>query len=223
MVRYSGFAAIPAPSCQRLGKQLVQGNLSLFCRRDRELGQMWRDFYDALRLAVRHVYYPGVIVICLRLMIGAHMSEEINEKQLMRRLDRIEAEREIIAARSAGESPRQTVERLKISREDYQKLARSAAKRAGKHLVDETSVYLLNLMMRLDRATKVVTDSVEAGDLRSANTLANLVNATASLAKVVMPTQAATPEQNIAVNAEIQSRLVQMGFVIPPPMLGNNG
>ena len=78
-------------------------------------------------------------------------------------------------------------------------------------------------MMRLDRATKVVTDSVEAGDLRSANTLANLVNATASLAKVVMPTQAATPEQNIAVNAEIQSRLVQMGFVIPPPMLGNNG
>jgi hypothetical protein len=35
--------------------------------------------------------------------------------------------------------------------------------------------------------------------------------------------QSATPEQNIAVNAEIQSRLVQMGFVIPPPMLGNNG
>lgn len=151
------------------------------------------------------------------------MTEEINDKQLMRRLDRIDAEREIIAARSAGEAPRQTAERLKISREDYHRLAKSAANRAGKHLVDETSVYLLNLMMRLDRVTRVITDSVEAGDLRAANTLANLVNATASLAKVVMPVQTATSEQNVAVNAEIQSRLVQMGFVIPPPMLGSNG
>lgn len=129
-------------------------------------------------------------------------------------LDKYEIEREIIAARSAGEAPRQTIERLGLTREHYQRRLRSAAKRAAKHISDETSVYLLNVLMRLDRSTHVVAKMVEAGDLRAANSLANLVNATANLAKVILPPSVQAEAAAIP-QGEIATKLIQMGLVIP--------
>lgn len=129
-------------------------------------------------------------------------------------LDKYEMEREIIAARSAGEAPRHTIQRLGLTRELYQRRLRSAAKRAAKHISDETSVYLLNVLMRLDRSTHVVSQMVEAGDLRAANSLANLVNATANLAKVIMPPSVQAEAAAIP-QGEIATKLIQMGLVIP--------
>lgn len=142
------------------------------------------------------------------------MTKPLTSTALEERLDKYEVEREIIAARAAGESVRDTVKRLGLTREQYQRRLRAAAKRAARHISDETAVYLLNVLMRLDRSTHVVSKMVEAGDLRAANSLANLVNATANLAKVIIP-PSVQQEASAIPNGEITARLVQMGLHVP--------
>jgi len=129
-----------------------------------------------------------------------------------------EAEREIIQARARGESVKETCERLGISSRVYHKRLTSAAKRASKHIADETSVYLLNVLCRLDRATHVVTQQVEAGDLRAANALANLVNSTANLAKVIIPPAVQEAAAGIP-SGELSIVAARLGLTVPPPLL----
>jgi hypothetical protein len=146
------------------------------------------------------------------------MTQPLTETTIEQRLDKYELEREIIAARAAGESVRDTVSRLGLTREEYQRRLRTAAKRAARHISDETAVYLLNVLMRLDRSTHVVSRMVEAGDLRAANSLANLVNATANLAKVIIPPS--VQQESVAIpQGEVAAKLVQMGLIIPQPLL----
>ena len=146
------------------------------------------------------------------------MTQPLTETTIEERLDKYELEREIIAARAAGESVRDTVSRLGLTREEYQRRLRIAAKRAARHISDETAVYLLNVLMRLDRSTHVVSRMVEAGDLRAANSLANLVNATANLAKVIIPPS--VQQESVAIpQGEVAAKLVQMGLIIPQPLL----
>jgi chromosome segregation ATPase len=146
------------------------------------------------------------------------MSENPSKLQLCK-WEKVELERDIIQARARGEPVQDTIERLGITKREYHARLEVAAKRAAKHISDETAVYLLNVLCRLDRCTHVVSQQVEAGDLRAANALANLVNSTANLVKVIIPQQIQQATSQLP-NGELQLVAERFGISIPPPMLG---
>lgn len=136
----------------------------------------------------------------------------------MAKWEKVELERDIIQARARGEPVQDTLDRLGITKREYHARLEVAAKRASKHISDETAVYLLNVLCRLDRCTHVVSQQVEAGDLRAANALANLVNSTANLVKVIIPPQVQQAASQIP-TGEMQLVAERFGISIPPPIL----
>jgi len=95
-----------------------------------------------------------------------------------------------------------------------------ASRRAGKHIADTASVYLTNLIHRLDRATHVVSQQVEAGDLRAANTFANLVKSSADIIAVVYP-KSLPDVANNAPGGDLLMIAARMGLAVPQPLLGD--
>ena len=127
---------------------------------------------------------------------------------------------DIIRGRTNGETVREACDRLGLTVKQYHTLMRGAAKDASKHLSDEVSVYLLNVFHRLDRATQVVTDELVANkDYRAANALANLVNATASLSRVIVPEKMRDAGATIP-GGDLPVIAARLGISIPPPLLG---
>lgn len=137
-----------------------------------------------------------------------------------KRFEQLALEREIIADRSAGVMPHATVKRLGITTKTYRQALRSACKRAGRHLADEVALYLLNVMFRLDRATAKVTNLVaDDGNLAGANTLAALTQASAALAKSVLPQSLRVASENVTLNGEVAAVAERYGLRVPPPLL----
>jgi len=132
--------------------------------------------------------------------------------------DQVSLERQIILARSSGETVEETAKRLNISRADYWRHMRNAAKRASAHLADETAMHLLSVMNRLDRATFVALQQMEAGEMRAGNVLANLVNSSANLVKVIMPQQIQDSAAQIP-TGELLVAAARLGIVAPRPLL----
>jgi hypothetical protein len=142
----------------------------------------------------------------------------IEKKQGNRLWDQVNLERQIILARSSGETVEDTTKRLKISRSDYWRHLRMAAKRASAHLADETAMHLLSVMNRLDRATFVALQQMEAGEMRAGNVLANLVNSSANLVKVIMPQQIQDSAAQIPAG-ELLVAAARLGIATPRPLL----
>lgn len=132
--------------------------------------------------------------------------------------DRKSLEMQVIQYRSRGRSVKETCDELGISTRTYHQLILSASRRASKHLSDQASVYLLNVLCRLDRATEVMTEAVIGGDLRAANALANLANSTANLMKNLQPDKKPKGEEG-SVSPEILEAARRMGVTIPRPLL----
>lgn len=149
------------------------------------------------------------------------MSEDLDVVD--KRFEQLALEREIIADRSAGVMPAATAKRLGISQATYRQSLRRACKRAGRHLADETALYLLNVMFRLDRATAKVTEMVAAdGNLAAANTLASLTQASAALAKSVLPQSLRVASESVQLNGEVAAVADRYGIRVPPPLLSGN-
>jgi len=133
---------------------------------------------------------------------------------------KVELEQEILKDRSEGRSVQETVDRLGIGKRQYHSLMNKASRRAGKHIADTASVYLTNLIHRLDRATHVVSQQVEAGDLRAANTFANLVKSSADIIAVVYP-KSLPDVANNAPGGDLLMIAARMGLAVPQPLLGD--
>jgi hypothetical protein len=135
---------------------------------------------------------------------------------------KVELEQEILKDRSEGRSVQETVDRLGIGKRQYHSLMNKASRRAGKHIADTASVYLTNLIHRLDRATHVVSQQVESGDLRAANSFANLVKSSADIIAVIYP-KAFPDTANGAPSGDLLVIAARMGLSVPQPLLGEVG
>jgi DNA-binding CsgD family transcriptional regulator len=132
-----------------------------------------------------------------------------------------ELEQEILKDRSEGRSVQETIDRLGIGRRQYHSLMSRSSRRAGKHITDTMAVYLTNLIHRLDRATHVVSQQVESGDMRAANTFANLVKSSADIIAVVYPKSMAEASGG-APSGDLVMIAARMGLSVPQPLLGND-
>lgn len=132
-----------------------------------------------------------------------------------------ELEQEIARDRSEGRSVQETIDRLGIGRRQYHSLMATSARRASKNIADTMSVYLTNLVHRLDRATHIVGQQVESGDIRAANALANLVKASGDIVSVVFP-KSVTEQPGQAISGDLLMVAARMGLSVPQPLLEPN-
>lgn len=145
-----------------------------------------------------------------------------NLEPVDKRFQELNLEREIISDRSAGVMPANTAKRLGITHETYRRALRRACKRAGRHLADETAVYLLNVMFRLDRTTHKVAEMASAGDLKAAEVLASLTQASAALAKSVLPQSLRVASESVQLSGEVAAVAERYSIAVPPPLLSRN-